>query len=58
MTERPADVPFGDGDSVRDVAQPRSGWLSSRSTDDSVDTTSLQADGPSSCSSRGPIGSH
>jgi len=31
MTERPADVPLGDGESDRDVAQPRSGWLSSRS---------------------------
>ena len=31
MTERPADVPLGDGDSDRDVAQPRSGWLCSRS---------------------------
>jgi len=29
-TERPADVPLGDGD--RDVAHSRSGWLSSRST--------------------------
>jgi len=57
-TERPADVPSGDGDSDRDVAQPRSGWLSSRSTDDSVDTTSLQADGPGSGSSRGPYGTH
>jgi len=31
MTERPADVPLGDGDNDRDVAQPRSGWLCSRS---------------------------
>ena len=31
-TERPADVPSGDGDSDRDVAQPRSGWLSGRGT--------------------------
>jgi len=30
-TERPADVPLGDGDSDRDVAPSRSGWLSSRS---------------------------
>jgi len=52
MTERPADVPLGDGDSDRDVAQPRSDWLSSRCTDDSVDTTPLQADGPGSGSSR------
>jgi len=60
MTESPADVPLGDGDgdSDRDVAQPRSGWLSSRSTDDSVNTTPLQADGPGSGSSRGPIGTH
>ena len=42
--ERPADVPLGDSD--RDVAQPRSGCLSSRSTDDSVDTSPMQADGP------------
>ena len=27
MTQRPADVPLGDGDSDRGVAQPRSGWL-------------------------------
>jgi len=47
MSERPVDVP-----------QPRSGWLSSRSTDDSVNTTPLQADGPGSGSSRGPIGTH
>jgi len=58
MTERPADVPLSDGDSDRDVARPRSSWLSSRSTDDSVDTTPLQADSPGSGSSRGPIGSH
>ena len=38
--------PHGDGDS--DVAQLRSGWLSSRSNDDSVGTTPLPADGPSS----------
>ena len=44
--ERPADVPLGDGDSDRDVAEPSSGWLSSRSTDDSVDTSPMQADGP------------
>jgi len=50
MSERPADVPLGDSD--RDVAQPCSGWLSSRSTDDSVDTTPLQADGPGSGLSR------
>ena len=31
-TERPADVPLGDGDSVRDIAHSRSGWLSSRSS--------------------------
>jgi len=31
MTERRADVPLGDGDSDRSVAQPRSSWLSSRS---------------------------
>jgi len=30
-TERRADVPLGDGDSDRDVAHSRSGWLSSRS---------------------------
>jgi len=58
MTERPADVPLGDSDRDRDVAQPCSGWLSSRSTDDSVDTTPLQADGPGSGLSRGPIGIH
>ena len=46
--ERPADVPLGDGDSDRDVAQPRTGCLSSRSTDDSVDSSPMQADGPSS----------
>ena len=57
-TERRADVPLGDGDSDRDGAQPRSGWLSSCSTDDSVDTTPLQADGPGSGSSRGPIDTH
>ena len=31
MTERRADVPLSDGDSDRDVAHSRSGWLSSRS---------------------------
>jgi len=51
-TERFADVPSGDGDSDRDVAQPRSGWLPSRSTDDSVVTSPTQADGPGSGSSR------
>jgi len=45
---RPADVPLGDGDSDRDVAQPRSGCLSSRTTDYSVDTSPMQADGPGS----------
>ena len=36
--ERPADVPLDD----RDVAPPRSGWLSSCSTDDSVDSSPMQ----------------
>jgi len=31
-TERPSDVPLGDGDSDRDVAHSRSDWLSSRSS--------------------------
>ena len=31
-TERRADVPLGDGDSDRDIAHSRSGWLSSRSS--------------------------
>jgi len=57
-TERLADVPPGDGDSDRDVAQPRSGRLSSRSTDDSVVTSPTQADGPGPGSSRGPNGTH
>jgi len=57
-TERLADVPPGDCDSDRDVAQPRSGRLSSRSTDDSVVTSPTQADGPGSGSSRGPNGTH
>jgi len=56
--ERPADVPLGDSD--RDVAQPRSGCLSSRFTDDSVDSSPMQGTVtvPVPVSSRGPIGSH
>ena len=44
--ERPADVPLVDSD--RDVTPQRSGWLSSRSTDDSVNSSPVQADGPGS----------
>jgi len=36
----------------------RSGWLSSRFTNDSVVTSSQQADGPGSGLSRGPYGTH
>jgi len=46
--ERPVDVPLGEGDSDRDVAHPRSGWLSSRFTNDSIDPSPMQADGPGS----------
>ena len=46
------------GRSFRRRRPRRSGWLSSRFTNDSVVTSPQQADGPGSGSSRGPIGTH
>jgi len=56
--KRPADVPVGDSDRDRDVAQPRSGWLSSRSPTTASTRLQRRPTVPVPVSSRGPIGSH
>ena len=51
--ERPVDVPVGDSD--RDVAQPRSGWLSSRSPTTASTRLQRRPTVPVPVSSRGPM---